>query len=250
MGPSASLVERSNADASDLLLLGTPMESLFMFNMIVGDSVVIWRVWVLYPKKRWVVAIPCLVLLMSFIFTIIDITCLTGAGWSDRSAVAAGGELCSRSELLAWAFSLVTNASCTVLIGIKAWHHRKKMRALSGQRTTTERMLSLLVESGFIYCLFWLTQLVLFFDIPRSSPLIYVYFLFSGMGDQISGMYPTLIIVIVNLHRTVWEPPSTAGGTTSTIRLSTGRPTISTGTTQGDFDSGFELELGKSRNAV
>ncbi|KAJ7698036.1 hypothetical protein B0H17DRAFT_1197027 [Mycena rosella] len=28
------------------------------------------------------------------------------------------------------------------------------------------------------------------------------------MGDEISGMYPTLIIVIVNLHQTIWDAPS------------------------------------------
>jgi hypothetical protein len=35
--------------------------------------------------------------------------------------------------------------------------------------------------------------------------VIYVYEVFSRMGDQISGLYPTLIIVTVNLHQTSWD---------------------------------------------
>ncbi|KAJ7258072.1 hypothetical protein B0H12DRAFT_1070299 [Mycena haematopus] len=86
---------------------------------------------------------------------------------------------------------------------------------------STDKVLSLLVESGFIYCLFWLTQYILFVNIDRHKPIIYVYELFSSMGDQISGMYPTLIIVIVNFHQTIWEP-------TSTVELGTPHHTIST----------------------
>ncbi|KAJ7153404.1 hypothetical protein C8R43DRAFT_885571, partial [Mycena crocata] len=176
------------------------------------------RAWVLYSRTLWAVYIPCIMLLLSFIFTVIDLTCLTGTGWSSQMAIAGGGPVCSHAELISWAFSFVKNATCTILIGIKAWtfrQHRKATRGLnvleSPTRMSTDRVLSLLVESGFIYCLFWaiqLTQLVLFVDISRGTPVIYVCQLFAGMGDQISGMYPTLIIVIVNLHQTIWEKPA------------------------------------------
>jgi len=193
--------------------LDTPMEGLFLFNMVVGDTVVIWRAWVLYTDRLWFLAIPCLMLTMSLVFAIIDITCLAGSGSTVQSSIAAGGALCQHSELISWAFSLVTNVSCTVLIGMKAWEHRRSMRALmtgTSTRTTSERILSLLVESGFIYCLFWLTELILFFDISRDSPAFYLWQLFASMGDQISGLYPTLIVVIVNFQQTIWET-STVG---------------------------------------
>jgi hypothetical protein len=41
------------------------------------------------------------------------------------------------------------------------------------------------------------------------------------MGDQISGMYPTLIIVIVNLQQTIWDAPSStvsSGPVISTVQ--------------------------------
>ncbi|KAJ7698046.1 hypothetical protein B0H17DRAFT_906689, partial [Mycena rosella] len=214
--PDLGLLDRLDLSDLDVELLGTPMESLFMFNMIVGDSVVIWRAWVLYPRAPWVVAVPCLMLVMSFIFTVIDVLCLTSDGSTSQTAIAAGGPVCEKAELISWAFSFITNATCTIIITFKAWYvnflrsqHRKATKeletAISSGKTVANRILSLLVESGFIYCLFWLTQLILFFDISRATPIFFVYELFSGMGDQISGMYPTLIIVIVNLHQTIWD---------------------------------------------
>ncbi|KAJ6492825.1 hypothetical protein C8R47DRAFT_1119923 [Mycena vitilis] len=219
------LVDRIDAGNAYLATLGTPMEALFMFNMVVGDTVVIWRAWVLYQRMLWVVAIPCVMLLMSLIFSVVDITCLTGAGWSAQTTVASGGAVCSHAELISWAFSFGTNVTCTILIGYKAWHHRQSMKSLNmtknTRRISTNKLLSILVESGFIYCLFWLTQLILFFDISRRSPTVYVYELFASMGDQISGMYPTLIVLIVNLHQTIWEPSnehSNSNGTVSTVQ--------------------------------
>ncbi|KAJ7613739.1 hypothetical protein DFH06DRAFT_138137 [Mycena polygramma] len=215
------LPDRVAAGNAFIATLGTPMEALFMFNMVVGDTVVIWRAWVLYQRTLWVVAIPCVMLLMSFIFTVIDLTCLTGAGWSMHSSLASGGAVCAHAELISWAFSFVTNATCTILISYKAWHHRQLMKSLNMTKNTlrisTNKLLSILVESGFIYCLFWLTQLILFFDVSRESPAAYVYELFASMGDQISGIYPTLIVVIVNLHQTIWEPSSENGNANDTV---------------------------------
>ncbi|KAJ6529022.1 hypothetical protein DFH09DRAFT_1185427 [Mycena vulgaris] len=253
-GPSIPLPDREDVANAKVAALATPMEALFMFNMVVGDSVVIWRARVLYQRMLWVVSIPCIMLVMSFIFTIIDITCLTGAGLSDQSSIAGGGPLCAHAELMSWAFSFVTNATCTILIGFKAWQHRKATRALNivgdKRRMSADKILSILVESGFIYCLFWLTQLILFFDISRGTPLIYAYELFSGMGDQISGMYPTLIIVIVNFHQTIWEPASsltTSGAAGSTMQWATGsKRTVPTETIHSQRGVSVRLDIESS----
>ncbi|KAJ7486610.1 hypothetical protein FB451DRAFT_1534526 [Mycena latifolia] len=210
--PNLGLADRLDAGNVNVEILGSPMESLFMFNMIVGDSVVIWRVWVLYLTPGSLGHMR------------------SGSDAPNvlhQTAIANGGPVCERAELISWAFSFVTNAACTILIGYKAWQHRGATKALNisvtSRRISTNRILSLLVESGFIYCLFWLTQLILFFDVSRDTPLIYVYQLFAGMGDQISGMYPTLIIVIVNLHQTIWDESSHGETKNSNLRFASGR---------------------------
>jgi hypothetical protein len=52
---------------------------------------------------------------------VIDVACLAGAGYANQTAMASGGAVCERAELLSWAFSFVTNGTCTVLIGYKLW---------------------------------------------------------------------------------------------------------------------------------
>ncbi|KAJ7641821.1 hypothetical protein FB45DRAFT_826089 [Roridomyces roridus] len=206
--PNLSLQDRIGQANLDLSSLATPMEALFLFNMVIGDTVVIWRAWVLYQRTPSVVAIPCILLLTSV--ALIDIICLTGAGGFDQTSISNGGAVCTHTELVSWAFSLGTNASCTLLIGLEAWQHRRTMKSLNiiedGRQMSASKILSLLVESGFIYCIFWLTQLIIFFPLPLDKPAVFiVYEILSGMGDQISGLYPTLIIVIVNLQHTIWD---------------------------------------------
>nr|GAT48103.1 predicted protein [Mycena chlorophos] len=212
--PGTSLAARLEIAHSVVDQFGTPEEALFLFNMLVGDSVVIWRVWVLYPRQFWAPAIPITLLLLSAGFAFTDIACLTGNNFSAQSSVAGGGAICTNAELISWAISLGTNAACTLLIGFKAWNHRRIMKDALGDlkpvrdpsRMSVDRTLSLLVESGFIYCLFWLTQVILFVPVgPHGSPESLAYEVPGALGDQLSGLYPTLIILIVNARRTVWD---------------------------------------------
>ncbi|KAJ6505740.1 hypothetical protein C8R47DRAFT_134802 [Mycena vitilis] len=121
----------------------------------------------------------------------------------------------TKSQILVWAFSLATNALCTLLIGVKAWRHRKTMRELSltvkYDGMSTEKILSLLVESGFIYSLLWAVQILGYLEFPLDSPWNIISEVVVRIGRQLTGMYPTLIIVIVNFKRTIWEeyPTST-----------------------------------------
>ncbi|KAJ6597374.1 hypothetical protein B0H10DRAFT_746130 [Mycena sp. CBHHK59/15] len=192
------------------------MEALFMFNMLIGDSVVIWRAWVLYQRTLWAIFVPCLMLTMSFIMfsqslrlsTSLVSLVLAGAA---KPRLPVEGVFATTLSLYPGLFpgdqcqlhSIDRLQSMDTPQGDEFVKHDRNSR-----RTSTEKIMSLLVESGFIYCFFWLTQLILFFDVSREKPVVYVYELFSGMGDQISGMYPTLIIVIVNLHQTIWEQSS------------------------------------------
>lgn len=112
--------------------------------------------------------------------------------------------------------------------------HRKIMKDLSlGVKyhgMSTENILSLLVESGFIYSFLWVenhpallcrpfdrpfqgTQIIGYLDFVPDSPWNFISEIVVRIGRQITGMYPTLIIVIVNFKRTIWEeyPITTPG---------------------------------------
>ncbi|KAF7339003.1 hypothetical protein MVEN_01976500 [Mycena venus] len=171
------------ADKKNIGFFGA-MEALFLFNMIVGDSVLLWRTWVIYFCRRHILWFPGLLWLTSFV------------------------ALCNTpTNLISWAFSLGTNLVCTALVGVQAWKHRRMTRFLHMHKSRTDQILSLLVESGFIYCLLWIPQVITYLDTPRTNhALFYPKMVMDGFSDQISGMYPTLIVVIVNLRYTIqWE---------------------------------------------
>ncbi|KAF7341392.1 hypothetical protein MVEN_01875900 [Mycena venus] len=191
------------------------LEALFVFNMIVGDGVVIWRAWAIHQRRMLAILFPCFLLLVCFIFSVIDIVCFSYEG-----LLPGGEQICPQASLIAWTFSVGTNVLCTILIGRKALQHRKMMRALNvhrKSRMSTEKVLSILVESGFIYSLLWLSTVVAYIPaITRDTPWYYVYEVLQPISTQIAGMYPTVVIVIVNLQRTIWEEiPATitTGGT-------------------------------------
>ncbi|KAF7348473.1 hypothetical protein MVEN_01364600 [Mycena venus] len=212
--PNIPLPDRTGLVNNNIARFNIPAETLYLFNMVVADSVVIWRAWIVYPLTLWVMSIPCVMLLISSIFGIIEVTCLIGARYDYQASLPDRGRVCSRANM-SWVFSFVTNATCTLLIGYKAWQHRRSMNSLNitkqSSKMSADKVLSILVESGFIYCLLWLTQIITFINIDRQKPTIYIWELFSRMGDQISGIYPTLIIVIVNLKQTFWEVQDASG---------------------------------------
>ncbi|KAJ8096241.1 hypothetical protein PM082_011375 [Marasmius tenuissimus] len=234
--PTRGLLDRWLALIDDIEPFGTPMEALFLTNMVLGDSVVIWRAWVLCrdTRLRRLVYIPMMMLLIGFTFMVIALECLSNNGYHDggdtgQSSMAVGSEVCQRGEPIAWGISLATNFVSTCLIAVRAWEHRQFLRKSAVVRgTLVEKILIILTESGFIYCLFWLTQLSLFFQ--KSTDLRFVSFLqvfLAALGDQISGLYPTLIIIFVDKQKSISQFDSKArmssvSGARNDVTMSTG----------------------------
>jgi hypothetical protein len=68
---------------------------------------------------------------------------------------------------------------------------------------------------------------------------MYAYDVLSPMGNQISGMYPTVIIVIVNFRRTFWEEGTTRTGndiSLNTLQWNVKRGPTDTLVTEGKVD--------------
>ncbi|KAJ7835249.1 hypothetical protein B0H14DRAFT_2199266, partial [Mycena olivaceomarginata] len=203
------LTDRKALVNENIYSLATQKTALYLFNMVVADCVVIWRVWALYPRALWVISMPCITLFTAFSFGVVDVTC-TFAADIHHLVLPDGGQFCSDlvgNVAWAWAFSLVTNVTCTILIGYRAWQYRRTMKSLHivghSRGMSADKVLSILVESGFIYCLLWLSQMIDYFKVSRNNSTIYIDWFTQGLGNQITGMYPTLIISIVNFKQTI-----------------------------------------------
>ncbi|KAJ6511645.1 hypothetical protein DFH09DRAFT_1333783 [Mycena vulgaris] len=232
--PDMSLAERRAQGDRVVAGFGTPMEAIFLINILLGDSIVIWRAWVLYPRMRWVLLVPCLMLFISSFFAAVDIACLSIGDWAGQTTIASGGPVCARAELMSWGFSFITNATCTILSATKRGSTGGLAARSADWKTplgcpqsafslSSSNLASFIVYSGYAsptssthYIVrsstSQLTQLILFFEVPRASGLIYVYEVFAGTGDELAGIYPTLIVVVVNLNLAAWErsPTNTA----------------------------------------
>ncbi|KAH8822886.1 hypothetical protein DL96DRAFT_1619651 [Flagelloscypha sp. PMI_526] len=183
------------------------MEALFLFNMLIGDTVVVVRAKTIMGTGWRTVIIPLVFLAAALAFSVTSVACLN-LSTTTTSSVPGGTFVCERAELLTWGLSLLTNLVSTLLVAHRAWAHRKLISEAHGpsyRRSGVERILALIVESGFIYFLFLLTQLALFFDAGGNSPAGWVFAALAPVGDQISGIYSTALIVFVVLQQTLGE---------------------------------------------
>lgn len=134
-------------------------------------------------------------------------------GSDNLPAFLSGNEKTGLLQLTVYCLTLATNISATALIAYKAWRHRcsiKEHLCDGNARTRVEKVLSLLVESGAIYCGFWALSVGSYFlpggqDAVRSSKPsgdIALGDVICSTAVQISGIYPTIIIILVCIQKT------------------------------------------------
>ncbi|KAL0566806.1 hypothetical protein V5O48_015195 [Marasmius crinis-equi] len=204
--PTDPVAERYMLLFDSVTRFGLPSEALFLFNMILGDAVVIWRAWVLTRATRVhkFVFVPIVMLMGSFAFSVIALQCLSSDNVITQSSIPDGSRICQWSEAIAWGMSLVTNVTSTILMGIRAWQYRSFLRSNGSNNASSSRsqkIMIILVESGFIYCLFWIQ---LFFRTDAEYNAVnFVQMFLNAVGDQVSGLYPTIIIILVSMERSL-----------------------------------------------
>ncbi|KAJ7055570.1 hypothetical protein C8F01DRAFT_1373501 [Mycena amicta] len=192
-------------------------EVLFDSLFLMGDTVVIWRTWSLCPDRRFLVAAPMTLWFGSFacLFSLICIAVLNGASSAWTIGVYDAPTTLHLSMATA-ALSAATNFFSTLLISLKAWHHWRRdlfrsQTSSTGPGTSPYRIMSLLVESGFIYFAIWVVAMLNFY-LDWHVPVLQA--VLRGAYDMVMGTYPTLIIVLVHLDYTFWNSDDSASSRT------------------------------------
>ncbi|KAH9173212.1 hypothetical protein EDB89DRAFT_2068972 [Lactarius sanguifluus] len=99
---------------------------------------------------------------------------------------------------------LGTNLVSTALIAMKAWQYRVSIKKHLGKGTGSvrvDRVFALLIESGFVYCCLWILYVILTFNL--NTTVMHNALLF------VSGLYPTLIVILVAMQKSPVENYST-----------------------------------------
>ncbi|KAM5545963.1 hypothetical protein V8D89_000089 [Ganoderma adspersum] len=98
--------------------------------------------------------------------------------------------------------SLTTNLLATLLVAYKAWESRTCLRGylVAGPRTAQVKKLFVLIESGAIYSAFWTAN-------PEYQEGFFniVGVIMNGTLVLLIAIYPTIIIILVELNRSHME---------------------------------------------
>ncbi|PFH48789.1 hypothetical protein AMATHDRAFT_195969 [Amanita thiersii Skay4041] len=233
------------ADKATKPLLWTG-EILFLFMLILGDSVVLWRTWALCCGYRILIIIPFLTWLGSIIAAFYELGCDIETGWSiltsAPSAASVGADACIKADISSFTLSYATNIICTAFIFYKTWTYRQCMKQYLGaarRRTKAEKILTLLVESGMLYLVIYTLQAIPIYGGSTPGSLL-TWEVINAIIQQAFGMYPTALVVLVEMQKSLWDTNDILGSTRSGVpvgvlpggtRLSSGLDTVTYPTT-------------------
>ncbi|KAM5541614.1 hypothetical protein V8D89_004804 [Ganoderma adspersum] len=178
----------------------------------VGDTIVWWRVCILWRKKL-VLALGAVLMGSTFVFGIVS--AIHEQIIDDIPPLLAYGDVYGGISTF---LSLLTNVIATSLIGRTAWKHRKLLRqcpdyATGRWSTPTMKVLTLLLESGVVYSVILLMAMIVIILLHSKlagTPGVAEFLsrtnlFFTGCFAMILAIYPTIIIFIVALNRSPIE---------------------------------------------
>ncbi|KZV66951.1 hypothetical protein PENSPDRAFT_688549 [Peniophora sp. CONT] len=196
---------------------------LLSVNAVMSDSIVIWRMCVVWDRARSVIAFGSALLVATLGLNLANIIVTARARLTLHGTQIAEND--QDTEIitiyggnylgLAAAFvSLASNACATVLVGLKVWLHRRQLSKhvrSDSSRTLAERVMELLVDSGVAYTSIWLLYCVSFFrtitthPVLGQDPSVGPSVTASGHLDaamaQITSIYPLIIFMLVALDK-------------------------------------------------
>ncbi|KAI0261622.1 hypothetical protein BC834DRAFT_845475 [Gloeopeniophorella convolvens] len=162
-------------------------------NSVLGDGIVIWRAWVVWGRRLRVVLVP-LVLLFGVAFSSFGMA----YAQSRVRADARAQHLFAKFMITLPSMTLATNLSATALIlwRIGKLHVSLRGAGVSAGTVRYRRLLAVLIESGGLYCFTWALLLCFTLTGAEASHVC------LGIISQLTGIYPTLIVVLVSLNLT------------------------------------------------
>ncbi|PIL33695.1 hypothetical protein GSI_04320 [Ganoderma sinense ZZ0214-1] len=170
--------------------------------IILGDAVVCWRACVVWGSGRLTNAIGLFWVLGSVgVFTAWSVMSV-GLYYQNQSLPApieALVEHAAAVNALAFSWSAAMNVWATAMISVKAWLQRRDLkRHLGSTGLAVHDALMLLADFGVIYTVFMLLNVIVLIPSLQGGTFFYYVTLFM---QQITGMYPTAIIVLVALQK-------------------------------------------------
>ncbi|KAJ7064202.1 hypothetical protein C8F01DRAFT_1275459 [Mycena amicta] len=174
-------------------------------STMLSDMVVCWRVYVVYGHSRRVLGAAAFLLTALFSGIVLCNLTQIGVGFPNvrHLHLLAPGELVI--DIVTLILSALVNIWATAMIAFKAWRCRREIRSYlkdTNSRTFAESVLALFAESGAVYTTLWILKNIII--IPQVEPTAYTEYATVVM-NHVTGIYPTLIIILVALNKSHLE---------------------------------------------
>ncbi|EIM91922.1 uncharacterized protein STEHIDRAFT_117024 [Stereum hirsutum FP-91666 SS1] len=182
------------------------MSAIVTINTFIADAVLVWRVEILCADElHWLIIVA-----MFSLFLTGASVCTTIALRITVSFLSGGITLTETPtyhaltvvQVATVGISLITNLLSTSAVGIYVWKYRRFVRNMLKHDKDTKmgRVLVLFAESGLLYSLFvTMTFVGRFLKVTIGT----VEDITGSVLAHLSGIYPTVIIIVVSLQGTV-----------------------------------------------
>ncbi|KAE9388883.1 hypothetical protein BT96DRAFT_1025279 [Gymnopus androsaceus JB14] len=184
---------------------------------VMSDLVVCWRVCVVYRWDKRIVATSTFFMVVLFSTVFLCNLTQIGVGFPSVRSLHLLAPSQLQIDIIALSSSFSINIWATFMIAFRAWKAKKGIWAhmLTGTRKSlTETALILFVESGIIYTVLWMLKSIIV--IPGVADTSYTNYAAVVM-NQATGMYPTVILVLVIFQRSHLDSQFTYNTTTSSL---------------------------------
>ncbi|RDX48515.1 hypothetical protein OH76DRAFT_1483874 [Lentinus brumalis] len=216
-----SLDDAYGVAVSQVLRLASVEDVLYAYMTLVGDSIIIWRVYAFWSQgaERLILIVPIAFLLGSIASSMMLSYCASRLGADIVLGTYQNPAFCRNIQTASYSTTLATTGVATTLIAYKVWEYRRtylEAFGTSSKRTRTQQIMVSLVESGIIYMLFFLVQVIVSLasvnDKIESRPsFAFAFTVYSFSTSCIVGIYPTAVVLLVNSRHSVLKTTSMGG---------------------------------------
>ncbi|KAG7088576.1 hypothetical protein E1B28_012555 [Marasmius oreades] len=166
-------------------------ESFFALVIAVSDAVLIYRLYVVWSFKKYILILP---VILWFASTALSCLAVYGQSTTDPGAVLQNFDIYAYG-MASFSLTCATNITVTGLIAGRLWYYGRRTSQVLGRsyRQRYYTAIIIIIESGITSAL--TTFLILIFYRTTLTSADFIYF----PACQILAMVPTLIIVRVGL---------------------------------------------------
>ncbi|KAF9458897.1 hypothetical protein BDZ94DRAFT_64280 [Collybia nuda] len=185
VGHLALLVLEASVSVRPTHSVAKALVVLSIFQFVISDLILIWRVWVVWGRSYYVAAGPFIIMVVAAGFT---------------SANAARKDIQNFFLIVPVAAIIANTSLCTILIAGRIWYMHYHLKRVTNSPflwrppSSYRGAVALIVESGALYTTSQLMGLVLYYTNSAGLSIM------LNMEIPIIGLVPTLIIVLVHFN--------------------------------------------------